>query len=279
MPELPEIEVLRRDLEKEVVGRRIKDVEVRPGTNAMKIIRRHGRRKEFQDLLVGAKVDRIGRSGRRIVFHLDSDHALVVDLGDAGHLFKTSASDPVATNTHIIIAFTIGGQMRIIDPNRSGEVYVTPSADLEAENDSSAIDPLEQQVTWHHFSALLQEQGQPMKDLLMDEKFICGLGDIYSDEILFAAGIKFDRQSDKLSSQDVRRIYRALIEVLQEAVKARGTTWGRKNFRDLHGAPGGWQLELKVYERDGEACRRCRNEIVKEEFKDGFTYFCPQCQS
>jgi formamidopyrimidine-DNA glycosylase len=118
-----------------------------------------------------------------------------------------------------------------------------------------------------------------MKKLLLDESFIVGLGDVYSDEILFAAGIRHDRQSDKLTSQDVRRIYRALMETLQDAVKARGTSWGDNEFTDLTGVPGQFQLELKVYERDGEPCRRCRQQVVREEGDGYVTYFCPQCQT
>jgi formamidopyrimidine-DNA glycosylase len=96
---------------------------------------------------------------------------------------------------------------------------------------------------------------------------------------LFAAGLRYDRSSDRLTSQDVRRLYRALMETLQDAVKARGTSWGPANFRDLGGHPGMFQLELKVYERDGEPCRRCRNQIEKADWDGNFTYFCPQCQT
>ena len=106
-----------------------------------------------------------------------------------------------------------------------------------------------------------------------------GLGDIYSDEVLFVAGIRYDRPSNKLSSQDVRRLYRGLMETLQEAVKARGTSWGEPEFRDLHGNPGHFQLELKVYEREGEPCPRCRHEIEREVWNGAATYFCPLCQT
>jgi formamidopyrimidine-DNA glycosylase len=278
---LVEIEVLKRDLEKEVAGRRIKDVEIRPGSNAMKILRRHGRRKEFQDLLVGAKVERVGRVGRRLLLELDNDRVLMIDLDQTGRLAKTSASDEVATHTHIVIAFTIGGQLRVVDSKKSAEVYVVTKKELEetgAERDF-LIDPLEHQFTWQHFSTLLEEREAAMKSLLMDEKFICGLGKIYSDEVLFASALRYDRMSSKLSSQDVRRLYRALMETLQDALKANGTTWGEQDFRDLHGNPGQYQLELKVYEREGEACRRCRTPIVKEKHDGAFTYFCPQCQA
>lgn len=281
MPELPEIEVIKRDLEKEIVGRRVKEVEVRPGSNAMKIIRRHGRRKEFQDLLVGTKVETIERSGMYLGLHLEDDKVLAVNLGEKGLLLKTSASDALESHTHVVIGFTIGGQLRIVDPKMSGEVFVASNEDWEKLGiEDTAVDALgNHPFTWQHFSALLEDGNKPMKELLMDQRFFCGLGNLYSDEIMFTAGIRFDRVSNTLSSQDVRRLYRALMETMQDAVKARGTSWGEAEFRDLQGDPGQYQLEIKVYEREGEACRRCRHSIVKEEFGDDYTYFCPQCQS
>jgi formamidopyrimidine-DNA glycosylase len=278
---LVEIEVLRRDLEKEVAGRRIKDVEIRPGSNAMKILRRHGRRKEFQELLVGAKVEKVERIGRRLMLGLDNERVLVIDLAESGRLVKTSASDAVETHTHIVIAFTIGGQLRVLDPKKSAEIYVLSAQELEESGGERdfLIDPLEHQFTWQHFSTLLEEREAGMKHLMMDEKFITGLGEIYSDEVLFVSALRYDRMSNKLSSQDVRRLYRALMETLQDALKANGTTWGEQDFRDLQGNPGQYQLELKVYEREGEACRRCRTPIVKEKVEGVYTYFCPQCQS
>jgi formamidopyrimidine-DNA glycosylase len=283
MPALPEIEVLRRDLEKEVVGRRFKEVEVRPGSNAMKVIRRHGRRKEFQDLLLGAKVERIDRKGKHILFELDNAQTLVVDLADTGQLVKTSGSDEIVPHTHIVLSFTIGGQLRVIDPRRAGEVFVAPTDEISDLDDfhSTALDPLSSggPVTWQAFSGMLEQRSVPMKSLLMDERFVIGLGDIYSDEVLFAAGIRYDRSSDRLTSQDVRRLYRALMETLQDAVKARGTSGGDDDFVDLQGNTGAFQLELKVFEREGEPCRRCRNTIERVEFEQVDTYFCPQCQS
>ncbi len=279
MPELPEIEVLRRDLEKEIVGRRIKEVEVRPGSNAMKAIARYARRKDFQDLLVGAKVERIDRKGRLLLLELDNQGTLAFDLGPAGQLLKTSASDEIPTHTHIVIAFTIGGHLRFSDPVKEGEVFVLPTEEVAAETQSDAIDPLEQPLAWHHFSALLEKRKTPLKELLMDPEFMVGIGDVYSDEILFAAGLRYDRLSNKLSSQDVRRLYRALMEILQDSVKARGTSLDDPRFTDLGGVPGQYQLELKVYDREGEFCRRCRNDIVKESYGGSYIYFCPQCQS
>ena len=282
MPALPELEVLRRDLEKEVVGRRIKEVEVRPGSNAMKVIARHGRRKEFQGFLEGAKVDRIDRVGRYIMLELDNDHIMVVDLGVTGQLVKTSASGEVVPHTHIVIGFTIGGQLRFIEPKMKGRVFVGPKDEVESDPSIKdfAVDPLDNRpLPWHDFSAMLEQRQVAVKDLLVDDSFIVGLGDIYSDEVLFTAGLRHDRKSDELSSQDVRRLYRALLETMQEAVKARGTSFGVESFKDLQGNAGGFQEELKVYEREGEPCRRCRQPIMKEKFNGNDTYFCQQCQS
>ena len=283
MPALPEIEVLRRDLEKEVVGRRIKGAEVRPGSNAMKIIGRHGRRKDFEALCLGAKVERIQRRGKRLVFELDNAHVLVVDLGSSGSLLKTSASDDLAPHTHIVFSWTIGGQLRIVDPKRTSEVFCIALDEFEKEGESTpgGLDPLETQrpMTWHQFSAMLEAKAKPLKALLLDEEFVLGLGDLYSDEVLFVSALRYDRLSHRLTSQDVRRLYRALMETLQEAVKARGTSWGPDGFVDLQGAEGQFQLDLKVFERDGEPCRRCRNTIERTEIDGHVTYFCPQCQA
>jgi formamidopyrimidine-DNA glycosylase len=281
MPALVELEVVRRDLEREVVGRRIKDAEVRPGSNAMKIIKRHGRRKEFQDLLVGARFDGVERFGTWLVLELDTQDALVIDLGRAGRLFKTSSSEQLAAYTHIVIGFTIGGQLRLSDPALGGEVFVAAREGLERLDGrvQAAIDPFKAPVSWRQLSGLLEDQKRHMKDLLTDNSFICGLGDIYSDEILFAAGLRYDRMSHDLSAQDVRRLYRSLQEILQEAVKARGTSCPDHEFVDLQGEPGEYQAELKVFNRLGEACRRCRTAIERTSWGPDYTYFCPQCQS
>lgn len=247
----------------------------------MKIIKRHGRRKEFQELLTGAKVESIDRHGKWILLELDNERVAVIDLGESGILVKTSASDVIVPHTHIVIGFTIGGQLRIVDPKLSGEIFVTTPEDLKGmdEYQGFLIDPLETPLAWQRFSAMLEDRKEAMKRLLADQNFVVGLGDLYSDEILFASGLRYDRPSNELSSQDVRRLYRSLMETLQDAVKARGTSLKDTQFTDLGGVSGQYQSELKVFEREGESCRRCRSSIIKESFDGKDTYFCPQCQS
>jgi formamidopyrimidine-DNA glycosylase len=112
----------------------------------------------------------------------------------------------------------------------------------------------------------------------MDQKFVAGIGNIYSDEILFAAGLRYDRSSESLSSQEVRRLYRAMVETLQDAIKHRGSSLADEQYRDLFGELGEFQAQHKVYDREGLACRRCRSTIVRVKANGRSSFLCPQCQ-
>jgi formamidopyrimidine-DNA glycosylase len=279
--ELPEVEVVRRDLEKEVVGRRVKAVEVRPHRNAMRVIRRHARRKEFADRLSGKKVTKVDRKGKYVLLHLDDGDVLVVHFGMSGQFLRGTKRQSLPAHTHVVIEFQQGGDLRFIDPRTFGEMFVATGDELGKvkELDHIAIDPLEDTFTWQEFSAELARRAARLKGLLMDQKFVSGLGNIYSDEVLFAAGLRHDRQSDTLSSQEVRRLYRAIREVVQDAIRYRGTTLEDEAYVDLFGKPGEFQAELKVYGRKGLACRRCRTPIDVVKISGRNSYFCPQCQS
>jgi formamidopyrimidine-DNA glycosylase len=279
--ELPEVEVMRRDLEKDVVGRRIKRAEVKSSRNAMRVIRRHGKRKDFTSRLEGRKLTKVERRGKYVLLHLDSGDALVTHFGMSGQFQRGNGRVVIEPHTHVVLTFQQGGDLRFIDPRTFGEMFVTNADDLGKvkELQHIAIDPLDQVFTWPTFQYLLAQRGAKMKQLLMDQKFISGLGNIYSDEVLFAAGLRYDRLSDTLSSQEVRRLYRAIQETVQEAIKMRGTTLDDEAYVDLFGKPGEYQGELKVYGREGEPCRRCRTLIQTVKVAQRTSYFCPQCQS
>ena len=279
--ELPEVEVMRRDLEKDVVGRRIKAAEVKSSRNAMRVIRRHGKRKDFTSRLVGRKLTKVERRGKYVLLHLDSGDALVTHFGMSGQFQRGNGRVVIEPHTHVVLTFQQGGDLRFIDPRTFGEMFVTTADELGKvkELQHIAIDPLDQVFTWPTFQYLLAQRGAKMKQLLMDQKFISGLGNIYSDEVLFAAGLRYDRLSDTLSSQEVRRLYRAIQETVQDAIKMRGTTLDDEAYVDLFGKPGEYQGELKVYGREGEPCRRCRTPIQTVKVSQRTSYFCPQCQS
>ncbi|MGQ0670708.1 MAG: bifunctional DNA-formamidopyrimidine glycosylase/DNA-(apurinic or apyrimidinic site) lyase [Actinomycetota bacterium] len=279
--ELPEVEVMRRDLEKDVVGRRIKDAEVRPSKNAMRTIRRHDRRKEFTSRLEGRKFTRVERRGKYILLHLDNGDVLVTHFGMSGRFARGNKRHALPTHTHVVLTFQQGGDLRFVDPRTFGEMFVTSADELGKVKELAhiAIDPLDHVFTWQSFGSRMADRASKLKQLLMDQKFISGLGNIYSDEVLFAAGLRHDRMSDSLSSQEVRRLYRAIQETLQDAIKNRGTTLNDEAYVDLFGKPGEFDPELKVYGREGLPCRRCRTPIQSVKIGGRGAYFCPQCQS
>jgi formamidopyrimidine-DNA glycosylase len=198
-----------------------------------------------------------------------------------GQFIRGNKRQVLPQHTHIVVEFVQGGDLRFIDPRTFGEMFVTSADDLGKvkELDHVAIDPLEDTFTWQEFSGELARRAAKLKPLLMDQKFVSGLGNIYSDEVLFAAGLRQDRTSDSLSSQEVRRLYRAMREVVQEAIRFRGTSLDDEAYVDLFGKPGEFQSELKVYGRKGQACRRCRTPIESVKLAGRTSYFCPQCQS
>ncbi len=279
--ELPEVEVMRRDLEKDVVGRRIKAAEVKPSKNAMRAIRRYAKRKDFTSQVEGTKITKVERRGKYLVLSLDSGDALVTHFGMSGQFQRGTGRVVFPPHTHVVFTFQQGGDLRFIDPRTFGELFVAAGDELGKikELQHIAIDPLDQGFTWPTFQYLLAQRGAKMKQLLMDQKFISGLGNIYSDEVLFSAGLRYDRLSDTLSSQEVRRLYRAIQETIQEAIKLRGTTLDDEAYVDLFGNPGEYQNELKVYGRTGLPCRRCRTPIQSTKISQRNAYFCPQCQS
>ena len=279
MPELPEVETIRRDLEKEVVGRRIKAVEVA----GMRSIRRHPNKKHFGSKLEGCKIAAVTRKGKYLLLRLDSGDFLVVHLGMSGQLLRSkgSAREPAVKHTHVTLTFTQGGDLRFVDPRTFGEMFVTtPDALAEAvpELGHLGFDPVDDSISWTQFAEGLAARRIKLKTLLMDQRFVAGIGNIYSDEILWEAGLRFDRSSDSLSSQEVRRLYRAMVEVLQDAIKHRGSSLADQQYRDLYGAPGEYQTHHKVYDREGEACRRCRSTVVREKFGGRSTFLCGNCQ-
>jgi formamidopyrimidine-DNA glycosylase len=277
MPELPEVETIRRDLEKEVIGKRIKTVEV----GEMRAIRRHPNKKHFIAKLEGQKIESVERRGKNLLLGVGDDDLLVVHLGMSGQLLRTANKDPKAPHTHVVITFTQHGQLRYVDPRTFGEMFVVARdalAEEAPELTGLGYDPVEDVMSWTAFGEMLRARKVKLKTLLTDQKFVAGIGNIYSDEILFTAGLRYDRGSDSLSTQEVRRLYRAVGEVLHDAIKHRGSSLSDQQYRDLHGEIGQYQLEHKVYAREGEACKRCRSPIQRVKWQQRSTFFCAQCQ-
>ena len=307
MPELPEVETLRQDLAKEVVGKKVKSVSVTNGRS----VRRHQSAKHFRALLEGRTVKAVGRLGKYLLLTLDNKDTLVIHLGMSGQLLRVkSAKEPKPKHTHVVMTFTQGGELRYVDPRTFGEMFVSSTRTAEpaangkgaaapagaslqpgmAGGDGAALrrqvpelahlgfDPIEDLMSWDRFGLLLRQRRTGLKTLLMDQQFVSGIGNLYSDEILFSAGLRYDRTSDGLSATEVRRLYRAMVETLTDAIKHRGSTLVDEQYRDLFGEAGDYQGSHQVYDREGEPCRRCRNLIVRTKLGGRSTYYCEHCQ-
>jgi formamidopyrimidine-DNA glycosylase len=278
MPELPEVETIRRDLEKEAVGKRIKTVEV-TGTRS---IRRHTNKKQFIARLEGRKITGVDRKGKYLLVKLEGADYLVIHLGMSGQLLWTkSAKEEKAKHTHVVFTFATPGQLRFLDPRTFGELFVTAADELDAAVPELAhlgFDPVEQAISWTLFGELLHARKRKLKDLLMDQKFIAGIGNLYSDEILWGAGLRYDRSSDDLTSQEIRRLYRSMSEILHDAIKHRGSSLADEQYRDLYGNVGGYASEHNVYDREGQPCRRCRTPIKRLKLGGRSHFYCDRCQ-
>ena len=277
MPELPEVETIRRELDKEVVGKRIKKVDV----SGMRSIRRHPNKKHFIGKLEGQKLTKVKRQGKYLLFTLDSGDLLVVHLGMSGQLRRAANKDAVEKHTHVVMTFTQHGQLRFIDPRTFGELFITAAEELTDDVPELAqlgVDPVETPMSWARFGEMLMAHRVKLKSFLMDQSILAGIGNIYSDEILFDAGLRYDRMTDSLSTQEIRRLYRSVVSVLHDAIKYGGSTLEDEQYVDLHGKPGEYQEHHEVYARYKEACRRCRTPIDKAKFSNRTTFFCPGCQ-
>jgi formamidopyrimidine-DNA glycosylase len=277
MPELPEVETIRRDLERDIVGKRIKTVSV----TGARSIRRHPDEASFISRVEGTKISGAERRGKNLLLRLDSGDLLVVHLGMSGQLVRASSRDELAKHTHVVFSFTQGGQLRFVDPRTFGELFVTTPEALTDEVPELAhlgIDPVDEPMSWQSFGHLLMRHPMKLKAFLMDQSIIAGLGNIYSDEILWQAGLRYDRQSNSLSAQEMRRLSRALVETLHDAIKHGGSTLADQQYVNLAGKAGDYQTLHQAYNREKEPCRRCRAPITKARFQGRTTYFCEQCQ-
>ncbi len=278
IPELPEVETIRRDLEKEVIGRKIKTVEV----TGLRSIRRHPSKKAFITRLEGKKITGVARKGKYLLLKLEEGDVLVIHLGMSGQLLRAKGpKEALAKHTHVNITFTQGGQMRYVDPRTFGELFVAQEDEVDSmvpELAHLGFDPLEQMISWNRFGHMLVARTMKLKALLMDQKFVAGIGNIYSDEILWASGLRHDRDSNSLTSQEIRRLYRAMVETLQDAIKHRGSSLADEQYRDLFGKIGAYQSQHKVYDREGQACPRCRSTVARLKVGGRSSFYCPQCQ-
>ncbi len=276
MPELPEVETVRRDLEHALVGRRI--IEVR--LHGARTVRRH----DPAELVASSKgrtVTGARRRGKYLLVDTDDGGALVIHLRMSGQLRLHSPADPAAAHTHAWFDLDDGHQLRFVDPRTFGELVWVPSGANDRRTPELArlgVDPLRDPPDERRLRELLGSRRLPLKGALLRQDLVAGIGNIYSDEIAFAARLRHDHRTDALTRRQLAALSEAMAQVIADAVAHRGSSLSDAQYVDLFGRPGGFQHHHQVYGRAGQPCPCCRRPLVRAAFAQRSTVGCRHCQ-
>ena len=270
MTQLPEVEVLKRDLEKEIVGKKIKEVWLSPAD----LVKRHGTIKDFSAELADAKITSLERRGLLLLMGLDSDKTLVIHPGSRCRITKETANESRGEFTRMTMSFSTGGSLHYHDLEPDGELFIvdTPVVDEVDELKKLGMDPLAEPIPWPVFAQALSARDDMLKAVLSDDAFVVGLGDVYADEILFEAGLAPARSSSTLSSQEVRRLHRSILEVIYEAIKQGGADKAPSDGEDGF-IPYADVDHLKIYDRAGLPDTRSRAIIEHTKLRKNLSAF------
>jgi formamidopyrimidine-DNA glycosylase len=273
MPELPEVETVVRTLNQLVGGKRIQRVEVLLN----RIIQRPADPEHFTGALQDQTIHRIERRGKFIRFILD-EIVMVSHLRMEGRYGLYQADEPMEKHTHVVFYFTDGTQLRYKDVRQFGTMHLFASGDelIMPPLHKLGLEPLDESFTFEAFHAAIAHRSTKIKPLLLNQAIIVGLGNIYVDESLFKSGIFAERQANDLSLIELHRLHEAIVETLQGAVHAGGSSI--KSYVNGQGEMGMFQQQLQVYGRKGMPCEQCGSLIEKIVVGGRGTHYCPSCQ-
>ena len=275
MPELPEVETVRRGLEHHVIGRDIDTVRVLHP----RAVRRHlAGPADFEATLAGRSLATAHRRGKYLWLPVGED-ALLAHLGMSGQLLVGEPDRPLSP--HVRITFTFkddGPDLRFTDQRTFGHMCVVrDGAELPAPIAHIALDPLDEAFDPDGLSQRLRQRHTSVKRALLDQSLISGVGNIYADEALWRAGLHWARPTETLNGPEVSRLLAAVREVLTEALTAGGTSFDSL-YVNVNGESGYFDRSLAVYGREGLPCRRCGTPVRRDPFMNRSAYTCPRCQ-
>jgi formamidopyrimidine-DNA glycosylase len=273
MPELPEVETVVRGLRLVLPGRRIEGV-------------RFGKT-DFIDNpaaierdLPGCRIADVLRRGKYIVLPLERNESsseapvLIIHLGMTGRVATRPPGDPVVPHTHAFFALDDGRELRFTDPRRFGRIALFSRAEFDVTFERFGTEPLE--VSEAEFRRLLAGRSARIKSLLLDQRFLRGIGNIYADESLWRARIHPMRLGERINNAEAHRLLEAIRRILREAIQLGGSTIS--DFVSAAGLPGEFQIRHRVYDREGKGCFRCASKIRRIVVAGRSSYFCPRCQ-
>lgn len=285
MPELPEVETIRRGLQKRILKKKIRRVEIR----GQKVIKNNPR--EFIKALTGNSFTQINRRGKLLIVHLRSGQwYLLIHLKMTGQLIYQSKKVliagghpvPILTadlphkHTRVSIKFTDGSRLFFNDVRKFGVMKIVDKTAKDLVLAAYGIEPLSKEFTWERFRNIFKKRQILLKAVLLNQSLIAGLGNIYVDEICWHARVRPGRRAARLTLAEKKRIFENIPKILREAIAWKGTTFN--HFRDSEGEKGNYSDRLKVYGRAGEKCYRCGEILVKTVVAQRGTVYCPICQ-
>ncbi len=270
MPELPEVQTIVAQLHPNLAGRTIAAVSLARTDIA------HGIPQPWSPLLLGRTVSAVTRRGKRIILELDQGMQLVIHLGMSGRLTLTPRDEAIERHTHMTIDWVgLGVQLRFRDPRRFGGLWLLDGRHEDGDRPLAPLGPEPLTLKPSDFFRLLSRRRQ-IKALLMDQRMIAGMGNIYCDESLHVAGIHPLTVSAEIDDVVARRLLRAIKSVLRSAIRSKGSTLS--DYRTADGSRGAFQRRLRVYGRQGAACKTCATPIVRIIAAGRSTHYCPACQ-
>ena len=278
MPELPEVETITRGLARRVSGDTIDSVWIGSKPQPLK-----SPAITIASTLEGGRIVRVHRAGKHIVFDLEPRNGKrksarsrtarnaqwIVHLGMTGRMVVTEPAAEIAKHTHLIARLASGRELRFIDPRMFGKLSVSPAG-----FDPGGVEPLE--VGEDQFTALFRGRKTPIKSALLNQKLLRGVGNIYADEALFRAGIRPRRRAAAITRAQFLKLHAAVQEVLREAIALGGSSIS--DYVDADGEEGFFQLQHRVYGREGEPCLVCRTAIKRVVLTGRSSHYCPKCQ-
>lgn len=271
MPELPEVETIARSLGPQLTGATITTATVLwPRTLGAPALA------ELEAQIAGRRIERIGRRGKYVVMSLNRGF-LLFHLKMTGRLAVAPPGEPLDPHTRAVFGLADGRQLHFRDVRKFGRVYMVD--DLQAVTGRLGPEPLADEFSATEFERLLTRRSGRLKSLLLNQEFLAGLGNIYADEVLFAARLHPLRLVRSLSGQEQERLYHAIRSILARAVASGGTTLPDRAYLDALGQAGAFQNEVAVYGRAGKPCLACDSPIERIIVGGRSTHFCAYCQT
>ncbi len=290
MPELPEVETIVNDLKKKVLHRTF----IALWTDTAKIIKKTSF-SQFQKNILGKKIIGIKRRAKNILISLSDNYILLIHLKMTGHLLVgkwqrkekkwvskikgAMSNDPGNRFLRLIFSLDDGQQLALSDIRKFAKVELWKESELLKSKEFMALgpEPLDPSFTFSKFKQLFFKKKGKIKPVLMDSKFIAGIGNIYASEILLEAMLHPESRVENLKEKDLKCIYKAIKKVLKKGIKARGSSIS--DYRDLQGQKGGFQKIAKIYGKKGQKCPYCNTKIERIVVGQRGTFYCPVCQT